>query len=239
MYENVTHLANTPGVQWFGIIILEPFSVLTNLMIAAACFYAFRNLQRKKLNGTTTQRFITYFFLCMGFATVIGGLLGHGFIYVTGLYGRIPGWYISMAGVAFFERAAIAHGRPYVNKMMGQFFSVLNYVEILTFMTLTFINLNFIFVLIHTFYGLFIVVFCTECYVYLKTRDPSFKYVISATSFGLLAAICHLFKLGINKWFNYNDVSHLAMIGTILCYYQAALRIQVHKKEVRNETLPG
>jgi hypothetical protein len=227
MYEVVTDLANMPNVKWFGITILEPFTVLTNILIAIACIYAYRDLKKKKLNVSKTQRYISYFFLCMGFATFIGGVVGHAFLYVTGLYGKIPGWYISMTGVALFERAAISHGRPYMNKKVGQFFSILNYMEIITFMTLSLIRLNFIFVEFHAFYGLFIVVFCFELYVYKKTKDPSFKYLVVATMFGFVAVLCHAFQLSINKWFNYNDVSHLAMTAAILFYHQAALRIQI------------
>ncbi len=231
MDEVIKELTNMPSVKWLGITILEPSTVLTNLMIAIACFYAYRKLGKKKVNETNTQRYIRYFFLFMGFATIIGGVLGHAFLYVTGLYGKIPGWYISMTGVALFERAAITHGRPYMNSKVGQFFSILNYLEIVTFMTLSLAKLDFIFVEAHAFYGLFIVVFCFEFFVYLKSKDPSFRYLLIATGFGILAALFHAFRLGINKWFNYNDVSHLAMTAAILFYYQAALRIKDHQKD--------
>lgn len=237
MYKVVTDLANMPSVNWFGITILEPFTVITNIIIAVACFYAYRDLKKKKLNVTKTQRYISYFFLCMGFATIVGGVVGHAFLYVTGLYGKIPGWYISMAGVALFERAAIAHGRPYMNKNVGQFFSILNYMEIITFMTLSLLKLSFLYVEIHAFYGLFIVVFCFELYVYKKTKDPSFKYLAIATLFGFAAVLCHAFKLSINKWFNYNDVSHLAMTVAILFYHQAALRIQIKQSNDEEDSI--
>lgn len=237
MREVGIDLVNMTSIKWFGITILEPFTVLTNLMIAVACFYAYRQLKKKKLTESKTQLYISYFFLCMGFATVIGGVVGHAFLYITGLYGKIPGWYISMAGVAFFERAAIAHGRPYMNKKVGRFFSVFNYVEILTFMTLSFIRLKFVFVEFHAFYGLFIVVFCFEIYVFFKTKDPSFKYLLIATCFGFLAALCHALQFEFSKWFNYNDVSHLAMIVAILYYYQAALHIQIYQRDDFKDSL--
>jgi len=236
MFEMVKDFSDMPSVKWFGVTILEPFTVLTNLMIAAACFYAYRNLKKKRQIITKTQLYINYFFLLMGIATIVGGVIGHAFLYTTGLYGKIPGWYISMAGVALFERAAIDHGRPFMNKKTGQFFSVLNYLEILIFMTLSLIKLNFVFVILHAFYGLFIVVFCFETYVYLKTRNPSFKYVLMATIFGFLAILCHAFQLSINEWFNYNDVSHLEMTVAIIFYYKAALHIQVYQSKEKNQS---
>jgi len=126
MFKTVTDFSDMPRVVWYGVTILEPFTVLTNLIIAAACFYAYRNLKKKKLTETRTQLFMSYYFLLIGIATIIGGVVGHAFLYATGLYGKIPGWYIGMAGVALFERAAIAHGSPYLNKTVWQCFSLLN-----------------------------------------------------------------------------------------------------------------
>ncbi len=225
MYETITDLAHMPSVKWFGITILEPFTVLTNLLIATVCFYAYFGLRGKKLNVTFIHRFIGYFFLLIGFATIIGGVLGHAFIYATGLYGKIPGWYTSMAGVALFERAAIAHARPLMNRNAGIFFSVFNYIEIFTFMALSLGTLNFLFVELHAIYGLFVVVFCLELFVYSKTKDPALKNIFIATALGVLAILCHAFKLSINRWFNYNDVSHLVMAVCILFYYKAAKKM--------------
>lgn len=235
MFKMVTDFSGMPSVNWFGVTILEPSTVLTNLIIAAVCFYAYRNLKKKKLTVTRTQRFMSYYFLLIGVSTIIGGVFGHAFLYATGSYGKIPAWYIGMAGVALFERAAIAHGSPYMNKKVWQFFSVLNYIEVIILMMLSLIYLNFGFVILHCFYGLFIVVFCFEAFVYRKTKDPSFKYLAIATIFGFLAVICHAFQLSVNKWFNYNDVSHLAMTAAIIFYYKAALHIRVYQTEGKKD----
>lgn len=231
MYEVIANLADMPKVQLFGITILEPFTVLTNLLIALACFYAYYGLKKRKLNQSFTHRSIGYFFLFIGWATIIGGVVGHAFLYLTGLYGKIPGWYLSMAGVAAFERAVIAHSRPLMHNNVGRFFSVLNIVEILTFMTLSVVKLNFLYVELHATYGLLIVVFCFELYVYLKTKQEAFQYLVYGTIAGLGAVLCHALKISVNEWFNYNDISHLFMAVSILFYYKAALRIKLYGKD--------
>ena len=232
MHETITDFAQMPSVKWFGITILEPFTVLTNLLIAAVCFYAYFSLKKRKLNVTFTHRYIGYFFLFIGFATIIGGVVGHAFLYATGLYGKIPGWYTSMAGVALFERAVIAHARPFMNRKVGNFFSVFNYIEIFTFMSLSLATLNFLFVELHATYGLFVVVFCFELFVYSKTKDAALKNIFMATVFGVIAILCHAFKLGINRWFNYNDVSHLAMAVAIFFYYKAAKNMKTDFNQI-------
>jgi hypothetical protein len=230
MIEPTIDFNDMPSVRLLGIKILEPFTVLTNIFIAAACFYAHRKLRAKGLTQTLPQRLMLLFFLLMGLSTIAGGVIGHAFLYETGLYGKIPGWYIGMAAVAVFERAAIIHSRPLMNKNVGHFFSWFNYAEILTFMTLSLITLHFVFVIMHVMYGLLVVVFSFELYVYSKTKDAAIKHIFYATAWGVAALLCHAFQLSIHYWFNYNDVSHLAMIASILHYYKAAAEMQTEFK---------
>jgi hypothetical protein len=171
------------------------------------------------------QRLARYFLLFMGFSTIIGGILGHGFLYVTGLWGRLPGWFISMVAVALMERAAIMHTRPLVKLWAGNLLSFLNYIELAVLATLTFTTLNFIFVEIHAIYGLLFVVFMLELYVYRKSKDSSGPYFFLGTAFGVLATIVHELKWGINFWFNYNDVTHVIMLPSVWYYYKAIDRM--------------
>jgi hypothetical protein len=236
MLEPTIDFTNMPYWHLYGIKILEPFTVLTNLFIAAACLYAYRNLHLKGLTQTAPHRLMKLFFLLMGVSTIIGGVIGHAFLYKTGMYGKIPGWYIGMAAVAVFERATIIHSRPLMNKNIAQFFSWFNYAEILTFMILSLITLRFTFVIMHAMYGLLVVVFSFELYVYSKTKDPALKHIFYATAWGLGALICHAMQLNIHYWFNYNDASHLAMIAAILHYHKAAVGMQVEIK--KEEMIP-
>lgn len=230
MIEPNIDFTNMPYWNLLGIKILEPFTVLTNIFIAAACFYAYRNLRIKGLTQSVPQRLMLLFFLLMGISTIAGGVIGHAFLYETGMYGKIPGWYTGMAAVAVFERAAIIHSRPLMNKNIGRFFSWFNYAEILTFMVLSLITLRFFFVIMHVMYGLLVVVFSFELYVYSKTKDAALKHIFYATAWGVAALFCHAYQLSIHYWFNYNDVSHMAMIASILHYYKAASGMQTELK---------
>lgn len=214
-------------VQWMGITILEPVTVLTNLVITVVCLYAFFKLKNLEFPNHV-QILSRYFFLAMAFSTAIGGILGHGFLYVTGSYGKLPGWYISMFAIAVFERAAIIHARPLMPASWANFFSIFNYLEITAFMILAFITLNFRFVEMHATYGLFVVVFCFEVYTYKKRKDPGSYYIFYGTLLAGIAAITHLFKLGIHTWFNYNDVSHMIMAAGIYFYYKGSSNLKVY-----------
>ncbi|WP_221390790.1 DUF6962 family protein [Dyadobacter sp. NIV53] len=208
-------------IQVFGITILEPSTVITSLMMTVVCIYAFFHLNKLgRAHRMYTQ--IQYFFLFMGIATAIGGVLGHGFLYVTGMRGKIPGWFASMIAVALFERAAIWHIKPLLAERSGKFLGWLNYVELAIFFVLTFITLNFVVVEIHAFYGLFLMLFFIELYVYKKKKDPGSKYIFIATLMGAVSAGFHALKFSFGPWFNYNDISHISMGLSIWYYYQGA-----------------
>jgi hypothetical protein len=124
-----------------------------------------------------------------------------------------------MAAIAFFERAAIEHARPLLKPRFANFFSVFNYIEIAIFAILTLLTLQFRFVEFHAVYGLFVMVFFLELYVYRKIKDPGSIYIFWGTAMALFAAITHSFRLGFSNWFNHNDTSHILMAFAMYFYY--------------------
>lgn len=217
-------------IDVFGLMVLEPFTVLTDLVITAVCIYAWFKLKHKAKEHQV-YRLMRYFFITMGLATAVGGILGHGLLYFTGLQGKVPGWFISMISVAFFERAAIRHSRPLMHNHLGKFFSILNYVELSTFMLLSFFTLKFLFVEIHAVYGLFIVVFFLEIFVYKMRKDKGSVFIFAGTFFAAAAAVSHALRIGINEWFNHNDVSHIGMAISVYFYYLGAKAMKVYDQD--------
>jgi hypothetical protein len=207
-----------PQVQVYGVTVLEPFNIVTNLLISAVCWYAFAQL-RKQQARDRAQLLATYFFLIMGISTALGGIVGHGFLYATGIWGRLPGWLLSMVAVALMERAAISHARSLLAPRAGKWLSWLNYVEIISIATITCITLNFTFTELHAAYGLLFVLFSIELYAYIKTKHAAGPAFFRATALGALAALTHQMHWGINRWFNHNDVSHLIMAAAVWQYY--------------------
>lgn len=218
-----------PFIKIFGITLLEPATVITDLIITAVCFYGLYKLRGPQYIHPV-YRFYKLFLLLMGIATAIGGILGHGFFYLYDMNSKIPGWYVSMVSVAMFERAAIMHARPLLRPKVGSFFALVNIIELLSFMTLTIIFVKFIFVEIHAVYGLFIVVFSFELFVYFKTKDKGSLYIFLGTALAALSALTHGLRIGINEWFNHNDVSHLGMAAGIYCYYLGAKYLKLYDR---------
>lgn len=217
-------------IQLFGVTILEPSSVLSSLMMTVVCIYAFVHLNKMGRKHRMYKQ-IQYFFLFMGIATAIGGILGHGFLYVTGMRGKIPGWFASMIAVALFERAAIWHIKPLLHQNIGKFLGWLNYLELTIFFVLAFVTLNFVVVEVHAFYGLFLMLFLIEVYVYRHKKDKGSKEIFIATLLGAVSAGFHALKFSFGPWFNYNDISHIPMALSIWFYYRGARHMEYYGEE--------
>ncbi len=233
-----------PSIFPFGLRIDEPVTTLTDLMVSFVCFYAFYKLNKIEVKNKV-HLYLKYYFLSMGVATAVGGIVGHGFLYlfdvqwnppegfvniIARIFGedllkdianpwKLPGWLTSMFSIALVERAAIEYARPIINKKVGTFFAWLNVIELLTFVTITFATLNFFFVEVHSAYGLLIVVSGFNLVIYLKTKKKGSKLFLIAVGFSAIGALFFMNKWGISPWFNHFDISHIFMTFSAIYFY--------------------
>ncbi len=233
-----------------GIRIDEPVTVLTDLIVSSVCFYAFYKLGELPVKSKL-HLYFKYYFLSMGVATFIGGVVGHGFLYlfdsrwelsigfvefissivpldkmnVAANPWKLPGWLTSMFSVALAERASIEYARKIINPKIGVFFAWLNIIELLFFVTITFSTLNFFFVEVHTFYGFMIVVLGFNAFVFYKTRSKGSRLLIIAVGFAAIAALFFMNEWALCKWFNHFDISHCFMALSAYMFYCGAKHI--------------
>ncbi len=199
------------SIEIAGIKILEPVTTITDLLVTAVCFYAFVHLRTHEHRESKHVKFYRYFFLFMGLATLLGGIIGHAFLYLFSFGWKVPAWIVSMISIALAERAAIMRARPLMHNKLGSFFTYLNLMELLTFMFISIYTLKFIFVEIHAMYGLLIVVFSFEGYIYLHTRDAGSKKILWSVLLAAMAASAHIGEISFHRWFNYFDLAHVLM----------------------------
>jgi len=155
----------------------------------------------------------------MAIATLLGGLIGHAFLYAFSFAWKLPGWIVSMLSVALIERSSIERVKSLIDPRVGKFFLALNIVELLTVMSITMWTLDFKWVEFHSGYGLLGVVLPFHLYTWYRTRDKGSFVVIIAVLVASCAALVFMNKLSIHEWFNYLDISHTMMaIGAYLFY---------------------
>ena len=210
-----------PSIELLGIRIDEPVTTITDLIVSAVCFYAFVKLAQQK-STCKVHFFFRYYFLSMGIATFVGGVVGHGFLYLFTFAWKLPGWLTSMFSIMLVERASIEYASPLIKPKVAKAFKIINLIELSTFVTLTFTTLNFFFVEAHSAYGLLIVVSSFNIFIYAKTRNKASKQLLIAVGISAISALIFMNEIGICQWFNHFDISHTFMAVSAWFFYRGA-----------------
>ena len=207
----------------------EPIVTLTDLLVSVLCFIFAYKIHKK----SSPHKVFTYFklyFLIMGIATALGGIIGHAFMYNFSFYWKLPGWITSMFSIMFVERAAIEHARIQLSKPVIKFLGILNIIEFLTFLVLTIVTLNFFYVEFHSGYGLMFVVLSLEGFLFIKTKNKASKFILTGVAFAAIAALIFMNELSIHQWFNHLSASHVLMAIAAWFFYIGATKIKMHDR---------
>lgn len=209
-----------------GIRVDEPIVTLTDLIVSFLCLYFFYRIQK---SGKKEKVFLYFkiYFLNMGIATLLGGLIGHAFLYNFSFFWKLPGWIMSMISIMFVERAAIEHTRIWLKESIVKALGIINILEFLTFLTLTITSLNFFFVEFHSGYGLMFVVLSLEGFLFLKTKNSASKYMLIGVVFAAIAALFFMTKTSPHQWFNYLSISHILMAIAATFFYIGTTKIDM------------
>ena len=213
-------------IHVLGIRIDEPVVTLTDLLVSVLCFiYAYKIHKSGKQERTFL--FFKIYFFTMGIATLLGGIIGHAFLYLFTFYWKLPGWIMSMISIMFVERAAIEHTRILLNNSIVRILGIINILEFLTFLTLTIISLDFFYVEFHSGYGLMFVLLSLEGWLFLKTKNNAGKYLLTGVLFAAFAAFFFMTKISPHQWFNYICVSHVFMAVAATFFYLGTKKIDM------------
>ena len=231
-YLAAVHIYLQPSVEWFGIRIDEPVTVATDLVLAAINLYAF--LALRKHRPSSTLNYLRWYFLLMTFATALGGLIGHGFLYALSTKWKFPGWFLSMVSINLLERAMISWSRGFLKGNQHHFFSAFNIIELLVFTALAFTTLNFRFVEAHTAYGVLVFVAGFAIFNYRKRGGhgrAAARYLLYAVAFAAVGGLFFIFRLGMDEWFTHADTSHVFLWLSTWSFYRAAKAMSEPKAE--------
>lgn len=217
-------------INLLGIRIDEPIVTLTDLLVSVLCFIFAYKIHKSRKAEKTFLYFKIYFFT-MGIATLLGGIIGHAFLYAFSFYWKLPGWIMSMISIMFVERAAIEHTRIFLKPSVVKIFGVINIIEFITFLTLTITTLDFFFVEFHSGYGLMFVLLSLEGFLFLKTKNTAGKYMLAGVGFAALAALFFMTKMSPHFWFDYLCVSHVFMAVAATFFYIGTTKIDMSSVE--------
>lgn len=214
-----------PSIYVYGVRIDEPIATLTDLMISAVCLYAFVRM-RKSGDNTWSKIHLRNYFLFISIATVLGGFLGHGFLYAFDTAWKLPGWIMGIISVALIERSSISHAQPLIKPWIGSFLMVFNVIEMLVILVITIATIDFKWVEYHNAYGFIVNVVGFHGYTYYRTRDKGSLIILIGVGITTVASVVFTRQLSLHTWFNYVDISHvlLAIAGYVI--YLGGMRLQ-------------
>lgn len=213
-----------PSVELFGLVFHTPVTALTDVIVAIICFIAYVKLNALNDEGEV-HRLFKYYFLSMSAATFLGGVVGHALMHYLPFYMKLPGWITSMLSVALLERAMIQYSRKLLNPKIGVFFSRLNIIELLTFLILSMVTLNFQFVLFHAAYGIAIVVGGFGLFMYMKEKSSGSRQMLIGVFACIIGASFFEFQIGLDDWFNHVDISHVFMMIASVLFYNGSRKL--------------
>ena len=211
-----------PSVNLFGVILDEPVTTITDLFVAAMCFYAFYQIW-KDPGRTKAQTHFAWYFLLLGVGTTFGGLFNHGFKYAfEDGYWKVPSWETSILAIYFLTRACVEYTRPAIRPLVSQMLSISMAIGAIVFSTLMLYQMTVIPVVAYTGVGMWAVVFPLQVFIYSRTRDEVSKWCLLALFSTMMAAVAFLGEIVIDKWFNHIDLSHVFMFLAVYWFYLAA-----------------
>jgi hypothetical protein len=211
-------LAEHHSIQIAGIVITEPGTCFTDVLLSVLCFILYKRAHK----NFSRHHFINawkFFFLFMSLSTCIG-------VFVHGFSTYIPTTVYHYAWMAMNICAAIA---SYFTMRAVTKFIVKNTRQR---KRLNFINLLILvgFCLATIFFNLFEIVkvyiaiavtinFIAHLIGHLKFDETS-KYIMLGMFISFFTIFIHSTKIIFNAWIDYKSISHLIMIMSILLVYR-------------------
>jgi hypothetical protein len=222
----------SPSIYPLGIRLDEPVTTLTDLLISAVCAFAF--LRMSKLPAKPwSQIHLKNYFLLVGLATLLGGLLGHGFFYALSHGWKLPGWIVGIISVALIERSSISHAHPLLPPRVGNFFMTLNVIEMVAILIITILTIDFKWVEYHNAYGLIVNVAGFHAYTYFKTKDRGSFLILAGVGITALASLVFTQHYSLHTWFNYIDISHVLLAIAAYVIYRGGLKMDTTGRKFR------
>lgn len=213
-----------PSIEVLSIRIDEPITTMTDLIMAAICFYAFFRIKQQESSGRI-KGYFKYYFLTLGIATMAGGLIGHAFLYSLSPSWKLVSWIFTLISVAILSHGLIELSKPLLKPSFSRMVSRVNILILSLALLYTLYTLAFSAVKYYTIFGMLIVVGSLSYVIYQKTDGPGLVKLMTGIGVGVLSALIFSFEWGLGPWFNHNDISHVILSFSAFTLYKGAVLI--------------
>lgn len=213
-----------PSIEILNIRIDEPITTLTDLLLAAICFYAYYRINKQDYT-CRGKGYFKYYFLVLGLGAITGGLLGHAFLYGLAEQWKLVSWILTLLAVGLISQAMLEVARPYINKAFCRLISWCNVLLFAIVLFFTLWTIDFSLVKYYSIFGMVVIVGSLCFYIYLKTSNRGTLFILGGVGLGCISAVIFSFEWGLSPWFNHNDISHMILSFTVYQIYKGAVLI--------------
>ncbi|HLP10541.1 MAG TPA: hypothetical protein VK177_01345 [Flavobacteriales bacterium] len=220
-------MTNQPDIFIAGMRIQEPIIALTCFVVTSFSFIGFY----KTRNIAYNPAFFYYriFILLIGISSFIGAFVAHAFQDEFGIGGKFCTWFTSMMAVSMAQQAAFMRIQSRISERTYLILSFLNWVQLLTFITITIFKKEFLFVEIHTAISLLLVVCSIELWLYTKNKSRISLNIMVGIGMLIIGVMFHILKISATNWFTYFDFGHV-FIGLCLFFFWISI-LRYHAAE--------
>jgi len=212
-------LLTQPDIFIFGIRVQEAMNVLTDIFLATVSFYAYYKLPK---TTDRAQNLMKWYFLIFGLGALIGGIVGHAFLYAYSNYWRLLGWSFTALSALILELAALEQAKDLLKPSFAKALKPFIYVEFVVIIILTALDVDFKYITIHSAIAMMLVFTPIQIYVYRKTKNLGSKYMLYSVL--VLISTLAVFKIPIviHQWFNHKDLAHVVVALSVLFMLKGA-----------------
>ena len=207
---------NIPSIEFLGVVILWPVTVLSNLALALLCAFLYRQMYRAESPAAATARnsYWARFFLFLTIAT-LAGAVKHGFHHYPGvLYGSAV-LVSSLASGAATTCAQLATVETFVLRKNTRFsLRLAIYLQLAVFMIIGTTADSFMVATANSAIGLMPVLLANI--VNWRLAYAGSGWIAAGLLLSFFTGLIYVFQVSIGPWFTHLDISHLLMMVSLI-----------------------
>lgn len=216
-----------------GLIISEPTTFLTNLLLAVTGIYLGSRFLSGRHAGPEFIRQYGLFLMLTGISALWGGVFSHGLKVYFAVEYSIPGWITAFVAAYYMAGGAISHLQycnlaPFDNDIVVRRIKMVNLLILLSAIIFIFIKPHFMVVAVNAAIVLVAAGLFCEWIAYKNTGDKGSFLFLVAVTISILTILLFLFKINAEPWFNTNDLSHLVMIGCMFIFAKGFEQMKIN-----------
>ena len=207
---------NIPSIEFLGLVILWPLTVMSNLLLAVLCVFLYRHLSRAKVPAATTARnsYWARFFLFLAIVT-LAGAVKHGFHNYPGvLYGSAV-LVSCLASGAATACAQLATVETFVLRKNTRFsLRLAIYLQLAVFLAIGTTADGFLVAIANSALGLMPVLLANI--VTWRFAYAGSGWIAAGLLLSFLTGLIYVFQLSIGPWFTHFDLSCIVMMVSLV-----------------------